>query len=151
MTFWCGSWFADPCLDFWIRIRIWILLFSSLTFKMPTKNNFFAYYFLKVHLHHFFKDKKSKRSRKAVGIKVFLTIFAWWLKDPEPDPYLILMDLDPDPGGPKTCGSAFESGFATLLVRIEIVKFTPVWKNYELKTESSRKILKVSAWKGGGS
>jgi hypothetical protein len=24
-----------------------------------------------------FKDKKSKRSHKAVGIKVFLTIFAW--------------------------------------------------------------------------
>jgi hypothetical protein len=25
----------------------------------------------------FFKDKKSKRSHKAVGIKFFLTIFAW--------------------------------------------------------------------------
>jgi hypothetical protein len=25
----------------------------------------------------FFKDKKSKRSHKAVGIKVFLTSFAW--------------------------------------------------------------------------
>jgi hypothetical protein len=25
----------------------------------------------------FFKDKKSKRSYKAVGIKVFLTISAW--------------------------------------------------------------------------
>jgi hypothetical protein len=25
----------------------------------------------------FFKDKKSKRCHKAVGIKVFLTIFAW--------------------------------------------------------------------------
>jgi hypothetical protein len=25
----------------------------------------------------FFKDKKSKKSLKAVGIKVFLTIFAW--------------------------------------------------------------------------
>ncbi len=24
-------------------------------------------------------------------------------KDPEPDPYLLL--IDPDPGGPKTCGS----------------------------------------------
>jgi hypothetical protein len=24
-----------------------------------------------------FKDKKSKRSDKSVGIKVFLTIFAW--------------------------------------------------------------------------
>ncbi len=36
---------------------------------------FSDYYFLKVHL-PFFKDKKSKRSRKTVGIKVFLTNFA---------------------------------------------------------------------------
>ncbi len=41
------------------------------------------YIFLKVFLHfegtftYFFKDKKSKRSHTAVGIKVFLTIFAW--------------------------------------------------------------------------
>ncbi len=26
--------------------------------------------------------------------------FAWWQKDP--DPHLILMEPDPDPGGPKT-------------------------------------------------
>jgi hypothetical protein len=48
-----------------------------------------------------FKDKKSKRSHKAVGIKVFLTLFAWWQKDP-------------DPGDPKTCGSGgSESGFGS--------------------------------------
>ncbi len=53
MTLWCGSGSADPCL--WLTDsdpRIWILLFSSLTFKMPTKTNlkksFPAYYFLKV-------------------------------------------------------------------------------------------------------
>ncbi len=40
------------------------------------KKGFPAYYLLKVHLHHFFEDKKSKRSHKTVGIKVFLTIFA---------------------------------------------------------------------------
>jgi hypothetical protein len=41
--------------DQWIRIRLklWILLFSSVTFKMPTKNyflflSFYAYSFLKV-------------------------------------------------------------------------------------------------------
>ncbi len=50
-----------------------------------------------------FKDKKSKRSHKTVEIKVFLTIFAWWWKDSDPDPHLWL--VDPDPGGPKTCGS----------------------------------------------
>ena len=35
----------------------------------------------------FFKDKKSKRSHKTVEVKVFLTIFANWLKDPDPDPW----------------------------------------------------------------
>jgi hypothetical protein len=46
----------------------------------------------------FFKGKMSKRSRKTVEIKVFLTIFAY-----------------PDPGGPKIrgSGSGFRSGSAT--------------------------------------
>ncbi len=68
----------------WIRIRIlgfmlltngfgsgsWIriLLFSSLAFNMPAKklilNTIFsAYYFLKVHLHHFSKIKSQKESQ----------------------------------------------------------------------------------------
>ncbi len=50
-----------------------------------------------------FKDKKSQRSHKTVGIAGFLTIFAWWYKDPEP--YLWLTDPDPDPGGQKTNGT----------------------------------------------
>jgi hypothetical protein len=62
--------------DQWVRIRIldpgslWIriLLFSSLTFKMPGKKLIFnkifsAYYFLKVHLHHFSKIKSQKESQ----------------------------------------------------------------------------------------
>ncbi len=34
---------------------------------------------------------------------VFLTIFAWWWKDPElePDPYLWLMNPDADTGAQK--------------------------------------------------
>ncbi len=45
----------------WIRI----LLFSSLTFKMPAKKLFFntifsTYYFLKLHLYHFTKIKSQK-------------------------------------------------------------------------------------------
>ncbi len=76
MTFWCGSESADPCLWLWIRI----LLFSSLTFKTPTKRWFFfsfsASYFLKVHLHHFLKIK-SQKSHKTEDIKVFLSI--WYL------------------------------------------------------------------------
>ncbi len=77
----------------WIRI----LLISSLTFKMPTtRYRTFT---------SFFKDIKSKRSHKTVGIKFLRTIFAWWSKEPDPDPYLWLTDPDPDLGGPKTYGS----------------------------------------------
>jgi hypothetical protein len=35
-------------------------------------------------------------------------------KDTDPNPYLVLMDLDPDSGGPKTYGS----GSATMLARV---------------------------------
>jgi hypothetical protein len=52
--------------DSWIRI----LLFSSLTFKMPAKNKIFntifsAYYFLKLQLHHFSKIKSQKESQNS--------------------------------------------------------------------------------------
>jgi hypothetical protein len=52
----------------WIRI----LLYSSLTFKMPTKNNFClnifsAYYHLKVHLHNFLKIKSQKESQNSMN------------------------------------------------------------------------------------
>jgi hypothetical protein len=53
----------------------------------------------------FFRER-VKKSYKIIGNKVFLLIFYPYLEpeqDPEPDPYLCL--LDPDPGGPKTCGS----------------------------------------------
>jgi hypothetical protein len=46
----------------------WILQFSSLAFKMPKKNRFLfcfsAYFFLKVHLHHFSKIKSQKEVTK---------------------------------------------------------------------------------------
>jgi hypothetical protein len=47
------------------RIRLRILLFSSVTFKMPTKNDFFyAYSFLKVHLYHSSMIKSHKEVTK---------------------------------------------------------------------------------------
>jgi hypothetical protein len=51
--------------DYWIRI----LLFSSLTFKKPTKNEFLkisfsAYSFLKEQLHHFSQIKSPKEVTK---------------------------------------------------------------------------------------
>ncbi len=46
--------------DKWIRLRILL----SLTFKMPTINYFFCYYFLKVLLHYFPKIKGHKKVTK---------------------------------------------------------------------------------------
>ncbi len=67
---------ADPDISGSVRI----LLFLSLTNKKVKKQfcfrSFSAYYFLKGINNSFFKDKKSKRSHKTAGIKVFLTIFA---------------------------------------------------------------------------
>ncbi len=72
------------------------------------------------HLHHSSKIKSHKKVTKTLEIKDFLTIFAWWWKDPEPDPaqdsFLWLTDPDADPGGPKTYGS-YGSGSATLVVQ----------------------------------
>ncbi len=46
------------------------------------------------------KIKKKSQNSRSPG---FLTSFARWLKDPDPGPYLVQMD--PEPGGPKTYGS----------------------------------------------
>ncbi len=48
--------------DLRIRNRLWILLFSSVTSKTPPKIDFillafFAYYCLKINLHHYLKIK----------------------------------------------------------------------------------------------
>ncbi len=92
MEFWSGpgsgSGSADPCL--WLMDpdpAIFVVDLQDANKKLILKNSFFAYYrtFWR-YVYIIFKDKKSKRSHKAVGIKVFLTIFAWWWKDPDPDP-----------------------------------------------------------------
>ncbi len=85
MTIYYGSRSANPCL--------WLMDLDPAIFFFLFEGTFTWV----------FKDNKSQRSRKTVGIKVLVTIFGWWQKDP--DPYLWLMDLDPDPGGPQTCGS----------------------------------------------
>ncbi len=87
MTFWCGSGSGSGSAD----PRLWLMdpdpdadpgpaIISSLTFKMLKKLIFFKVFCLLLFEGTFtsvFKDKKSKRSHKAIGIKVFLTIFAW--------------------------------------------------------------------------
>ncbi len=72
------------------RIQIRTLLFSSVAFEMPTKNNFFAYYFLKVHLHQSSSLPRQKVIKKSqtVEIKVFLIFFLIMEEqDPDPVPY----------------------------------------------------------------
>ncbi len=58
------------------RILIRILLFSSVTFRMAIKKkipNFFCLLLFEATFTSFFKDKKSSRSYKTAGIRVFLT------------------------------------------------------------------------------
>ncbi len=93
MTFWCGSG-------------------SSVNFK------FFCLLLFEGTFTSFFKDKKSKRSHKTVGIKVFLNIFVGegfgFGVGSGSIPYRTSDLMDQDTGGPKTCGSG-GSGSGTLL------------------------------------
>jgi hypothetical protein len=64
MTFWyeSGSGFVDPCLrlmDPDPDPAIFVTDLQDVNKKLILKS-FFAYYFLKVHLHHFQRQKKSK-------------------------------------------------------------------------------------------
>jgi hypothetical protein len=75
-----------------------------------------AYYFLKVHLHHFSKIKShhkevTKQQESRFFIQFLLDDRRIWEPKPDPDPYLVLLDPDLDPGGLKTYGS----GSATLV------------------------------------
>ncbi len=69
MTFWWGSGSADPCL--WLMDpdsdpdpAIFVIDLQNAYKKLFLKFIFSAYYFLKKHLHLFFKDKKSKKITK---------------------------------------------------------------------------------------
>ncbi len=118
MTFWCGSGSGDPCLWLTDPDPAIFVIDPQDANKKKIKKKFFCLLLFEGTFTLFFKDKKSQRSHKTVGIKVFLTIFAWCYKDPDPDPYLWLIDPDPylwlidpdpDPGGPKTYGAEFGS------------------------------------------
>jgi hypothetical protein len=112
MTFWggSGSGSSDPC--FWLvdpdpDPAIFVIGLQDVSKKLIINKNFFAYYFLKVHLHHFSKIKcqKESQNRRNQGFSYYFSMTiegsgsgSMWL-------------VDPDPGGPKTCGS----GSGTLL------------------------------------
>jgi hypothetical protein len=100
-------------------IRIRILLFSSLTFKMPAKklifNTFFsAYYFLKVHLHHFSKIKSPKESqnRRNQGFSYYFCMMIEGSGSGS-----IPLTSGSGSGRPETGGSG--SGSGTLFISIE--------------------------------
>ncbi len=84
-------------------MRIWILLFSSLTFKMPTKMKLILSVFLLInywrYISSFFKDKKSKRSHKSLESRFFLLFL---IGDRRIQIRIHTSESDPDldPGGP---------------------------------------------------
>ncbi len=77
----------DPrihAFDKWIRIRIldpdpaiFVIDLQGASKKLIFNTIFSAYYFLKVHLHHFSKLKSQKEPQNSRN-QIFLTIFAWW-------------------------------------------------------------------------
>jgi hypothetical protein len=59
---------ADPA--------IFVIDLKDANKKIIYNKKFFFFFLFESKFTSFFKDKKSKRSHRAVGIKVFLTIFA---------------------------------------------------------------------------
>ncbi len=102
VTFWYGSGSADPYN--WVTNPdsdlAPILLFSSVTFKMSTKEVFFpklfAFYFFKVHLHPSSKTKSHEEVKKNIN-QGFSNFFARRLKDPDPWEPKHTDTTDPEP------------------------------------------------------
>jgi hypothetical protein len=101
-------------------MRIRIVLFSRGQQKTKFLIQFFCLLLFEGTFTSFFKDKKSKRSHKTLGIKVFLLYLLddrrirmriyrilMFLGLPDPDPPV--RSMDPDTGGPKTLGSGGSS------------------------------------------
>jgi hypothetical protein len=65
----------DPDLD--PDPAIFVINLQDANKKINKYKKFFCFFVFKGTFISFFKDKKSKRSHKTIGIKVFLTIFSW--------------------------------------------------------------------------
>jgi hypothetical protein len=109
-----------------------ILLFLSMTrcqqkTKISLKNFFSAYYFLKVHLHHFLKIK-VKNSHKTVGIKVFSYYFGFMIERSGSGSRSIHLISGSGSGSesrrPKTYGSD-GTGSATMVFNIQYTYIVP--------------------------
>jgi hypothetical protein len=107
--------------DILVRIRIR----GSIPLTNGSRSRFFCLLLFEPIFTSFFKDKKSERTG---GMKVFLNIFAWWLKDSEPD-LSRLADKYPDPGCPKTYVS-YGSGSPTLLYSVYNIHMSSRWTDF---------------------
>jgi hypothetical protein len=79
VTYWYGSGPANPCL--WLTDPDPALDPAIFVIDLQDANKNYRYFLpFEGTLTSFFKYKKSSRSHKTVGIKIFffLTIFAWW-------------------------------------------------------------------------
>ncbi len=81
MTFWCGSGPGSADLCLWHMDPDPAIFVIDLHSRRQHKTNFFLFKFFCLLLFEgtftsFFEDKKSTRSYKTVGIKVFLTVVA---------------------------------------------------------------------------
>ncbi len=121
VTFWCGSWSPDPYL--------WLMNADQtpdptpffIDFKDAKEKYFFHFFFITFPQAHHLQSKKLNFLLKVCVRFLFCRHFFSPLntlmrKGKDPDPYLWLLDPDPNPGGPKTCGSSSSgSGSPTLL------------------------------------
>jgi hypothetical protein len=108
MTFWCGSGSADPCL--WLMDpdpAIFVIDVQDASKKLIFNTNFSAYYFLKVHLHHFSKIKSQKESQNS-SIQGFSYYFC------------MIIEGSGSESRPLTSGSG--SGSATLIMGVNEIK-----------------------------
>jgi hypothetical protein len=97
-------------------VRIWIRLLSSVTLRMQKKKFSLSFSDNWTYNLILIKFLLPKFVCKILFCKYYfspLNAFMIKGKDPNPDPYLWLMESDPDPGEPKTCGPC-GSGSPTL-------------------------------------
>jgi hypothetical protein len=72
LPFWCGSGSADPCLDYWIRIRIldpdpaiFVIDLQDARKKLLFKHHFFCLLLFGGTFTSFFKEKSQKESQNS--------------------------------------------------------------------------------------
>ncbi len=139
LTFWCGSGSgsSDPCL--------WLMdpdsdpvpgsgscYFRHWASRCQQKTNFKKVFLLVTFegtFTSFFKDKKSRRSHKTLGIEAYFLHFllAYWRNRIQSRIRIHTWLVDPDPGGPKACGSGSGCGCGSGTLLILPPNFRRIW------------------------